>query len=270
MGIMGLGGAVFLLGWAHLKVPPGSYGVVRSKLFGVEKAVIREGKFRWLWYKLIPTNVAITVFTPSLVVRPIRVTGVLPSGEAYQLFAGLAGDFSYTLTGSCSWSIRADALPSLMERRGVTTQEALHAYEDRLAGEIDAFIARQFSLDAADRLAAAPQDGLAEALQREIQNAFGDIEQVQLELAVDRYPDISRYHAVQKLYDEYIAQQRRLLETEITAAAKTRLGTQLRLDELARYGELLTKYPILLQYLSLEKGSAGLMPDAPEPAEGPR
>jgi hypothetical protein len=37
-----------------------------------------------------------------------------------------------------------------------------------------------------------------------------------------------------------------------------RLSSQLRFDELAKYGELLTKYPILLQYLSIENNQPGI------------
>jgi hypothetical protein len=35
--------------------------------------------------------------------------------------------------------------------------------------------------------------------------------------------------------------------------AESRIETQLRFDELERYGELFTKFPALLQYLELEK-----------------
>ncbi|MDR2178508.1 MAG: hypothetical protein LBP20_10790, partial [Treponema sp.] len=88
-------GTVFFLGWAQLTVPPGSYGVMRSKTHGVDPRLIREGEFRWVWYKLIPTNVGITIFTPRHVERSICLAGTLPLGDAYGSMVGLDTDFSY-------------------------------------------------------------------------------------------------------------------------------------------------------------------------------
>jgi len=34
------------------------------------------------------------------------------------------------------------------------------------------------------------------------------------------------------------------------------MESQLRFEELGKYGELLTKYPILLDYMALEKGES--------------
>jgi hypothetical protein len=35
---------------------------------------------------------------------------------------------------------------------------------------------------------------------------------------------------------------------------------RMRLDELAQYGELFTRYPVLLQYLSMEKEKSAVDP----------
>ena len=43
------------------------------------------------------------------------------------------------------------------------------------------------------------------------------------------------------------------IQNENLLRPETRVASSIRLDELEKYGELLTKYPILLQYLALEK-----------------
>ncbi|MDR1178622.1 MAG: hypothetical protein LBK64_07325, partial [Spirochaetaceae bacterium] len=52
-----------------------------------------------------------------------------------------------------------------------------------------------------------------------------------------------------------LARQTDTLRPDTLSAAQNRMNSQLRFDELTRYGELLTKYPVLLKYLALEQGS---------------
>jgi hypothetical protein len=59
----------------------------------------------------------------------------------------------------------------------------------------------------------------------------------------------------------FMTRQGELLKTDISASAERHLSARLRSDELEKYGELLTKYPVLLQYLALEGGAA--VPPAP-------
>jgi hypothetical protein len=61
------------------------------------------------------------------------------------------------------------------------------------------------------------------------------------------------YDEVRKLYRDYLAAQRNEVKSETVLLAAENIKNRLRFDELTAYGELLTKYPILLQYLALEK-----------------
>ncbi|MCL2234031.1 MAG: hypothetical protein FWB99_13265, partial [Treponema sp.] len=119
--LTGIGGAGFFFGWAQLTVPPGSYGVLRSKTHGLDTQVIREGEFRWLWYKLIPTNVTVSTYTLGPVTRSIRSSGSLASGQVYAALAGVDADFSWEISGEISFSIRPEALPELTLRENLRT-----------------------------------------------------------------------------------------------------------------------------------------------------
>jgi hypothetical protein len=257
-----LGGTAFFFGWAQLRVPPGSYGVVRSKTHGTDPRLIREGEFRWIWYKLIPTNVVILVFSPNTPTLPLRLRGTLPSGDIYAGFAGLDADFTYEITGSLSFNIRADALPDLVSRRGIADQEGLAAYEQRIAGEITALVSRfpERYIEEGEGAEFIREAEMISQLQREIGAAYPEIENVLCGIQGLRLPDISLYRSVRSLYEAYLERQHRLLEMAVTVQADRHIASQIRFDELTQYGELLTKYPILLQYLALEKGQ--------NPAEG--
>ena len=253
-----LGGVVFFLGWAQLKVPPGSFGVIRSKTHGVENIVIREGEFHWFWYKLIPTNVEITVYTLKPVKYPIRSSGSLVSGQAYAALAGLDADFSWDISGELQFSLKPEILPEFTARENISNDAGLRGAEENIAAKIGNFIFQQLKSYAEDadekKMETIALTGSLPELDRNILKAFPEIENLSCTLHVVGYPDYSLYQSVKTLYREYLAQQSAVLKTDTVIEAERRIITRIRMDELTRYGELLTKYPILLEYIALEKG----------------
>jgi hypothetical protein len=95
----------------------------------------------------------------------------------------------------------------------------------------------------------------ANRLQNDITTAFPNLDDLSCSIYAAHLPDITLYHAMQALSKDYLERQRYLLQPEINTQADKHLSSLLRFDELARYGELLTKYPVLLQYLAIENGS---------------
>jgi len=253
-----LGGTGFFLGWAQLTVPPGSYGVLRSKTHGLDPQVIREGEFRWLWYKLIPTNVAISTYTLGPVTRPIRSSGTLSSGEAYAALAGIEADFSWEISGEISFSIRPEALPQMVARENLRSNEDLRMAEERLAERIEHFVLQRLRAFAdredGEKLAAIRFTGSLPELDDEILRAFPEIQNLICTIRVVRFPDYILYRSLKELYREYVSLLSATLNPNIAREAEARMNINLRLEELARYGELLTRYPILLNFLALEKG----------------
>ncbi|GHT75940.1 hypothetical protein FACS1894124_7880 [Spirochaetia bacterium] len=252
--LLGLGGTAFFFGWAQFRVPPGSYGVMRSKTHGIDPDLIREGEFRWVWYMLIPTNTVISRFSPNTIDQSIRISGALPMGDVYRSFAGLNTDFSWEIGGSFAFNIRPGSLPALMAERGVTDQHDLEVLERGRAREIEAFIQHTMARYAESRseMEDALKNDLGDRLRADILAAHPDIENLYLSINTVKYPDFALYTVTRQLYEGYLNRQLQLLAADTALAASRHIGTQVRLDELAQYGELLTKYPILLQYLGIE------------------
>jgi hypothetical protein len=251
--LLAAGTAAFFAGWAQFPVPLGSYGVLRSKTHGLLGPVIKDGRFTWLWYKLIPGNAKTLVFDVQPQTIDITADGSLPQAETYISFAGLDASFRWRVAGSVSFALDPDALPALAEKAGIDGQAALDAYTSSLGAEIAAFV-RQ-------RLAAycAQKDGIERInagdygrLDGDVRAAFPSATGLSFSLAADTIPDYALFEAAKALYDDYIAYQHSALDTEVKANAARRIDAQFRLEELARYGELLSKYPLLLDYLKLE------------------
>jgi hypothetical protein len=95
--------------------------------------------------------------------------------------------------------------------------------------------------------------GGSEGLNTDVLKQFPFIENFSCVVHTANFPDFTLYRSVKGLYEDYLAKQREYLSSSIDQQAGNRIESQLRFDELARYGELLTKYPVLLQYLAIEE-----------------
>nr|AGS52985.1 hypothetical protein [uncultured bacterium contig00030] len=250
-----LGGAAFFFGWVQFAVPPGSYGVITSKTHGVDPLLVRSGEFRWLWYKLIPTNVKIAVFNLEPVHLNVNFNNTLPSGDSYASFAGIGGaDFSWDLRSSISFNINPDMLVQLASQHNLSDQHALDAYIQNLAANIEVNIMRILDTNEIDnsRLENILSGNHDTELEREIAGLFPEIRDFTFTVQSAKVPDFILYRQVRLLYEEFLSKQREVITMGFGARAETHITAQLKLDELERYGELLTKYPVLLDYLTLE------------------
>jgi hypothetical protein len=250
-----IGGAVFLLGWAQFSVPPGSYGVIISKIRGVDPLPVRSGEFRWIWYKLIPTNVKIAVFQPETEKFEVNFKSSLPSGDNYAAFAGLGVDFSWELKAVMSFGIDPDMLIPIVSRQNISNQEELNEYLQDIAQNVEVIImsvlsSGEFDVSKLEKLLSGIPD---RDIEREITGSFPEIQNFSLLIQSARFPDFILYREVRLLYEEFLAKQREYISTAFGRRAENLITTRLHFEELERYGELLTKYPVLLEYLALEK-----------------
>jgi hypothetical protein len=257
--ITALGLGVFSAGWIQLPVPQGSYGVLRSKTHGVYDKVIESGKFTWLWYRLIPTNTEIAVFDINNQTVEIETEDDLPQADIYASFVGLKTDFSWQVSGIASFSVNAELLPRLAREYGISNQSRLDAYTEGLCSRLAPFIKQRLSYYCAQRdgIEEINSEGRYKKLQDDISAAFPYITGVSCALNVKKIPDFDMYESAKSLYDDYIAHQREVLNRVVKENAAERIKSQFRLDELTRYGALLTEYPIILEYLKIKPDDGG-------------
>jgi hypothetical protein len=251
-----LGGLAFFFGWPQLTVPPGAYGIVRSKTHGVDPRLVRAGEFRWLWYMLIPTNTDVVVLRVEPVHHSLNAGNTLPSGSTYATFAGIPADFSWEIKASLSFTINPDALVTLVSDNNIGSQDELDAYEQGIAEKMEAFILRRLGSGEADarQLEEILKTGSSPELERELHEQFPGTDHVSCLVTAAKFPDFALYNQIRGLYEDFIARQREYTSSALAQQAENRIDTQLRFDELEQYGALLVKYPVLLDYLALERG----------------
>jgi len=244
-----------MFGWVQFAVPPGQYGVIHSKTHGIDTELVRSGEFRWVWYKLIPTNVKIAVFNLEQKSYPLNFYSSLPSGDVYSSFAGLTtADFSWDLQGEIHFSINPQMLIPLVQRHNLSNQDDLDAYLAKSAQDIEVLMLRVLSSSGTDseRLENLMSGNSDPELELEIRSKFPEIQDLSLSIYAARYPDFLLYRILRDLYEDFLARQRDVISNTFALRAEEHIRAQIRFEELERYGGLLTRYPILLEYIALE------------------
>ncbi|MCL2411938.1 MAG: hypothetical protein FWC97_09890 [Treponema sp.] len=251
-----LGGTAFFFGWVQFQIPPGQFGVITSKTHGTDPQVVRSGEFRWVWYRLLPTNVRITAFNLEHTTLQINYSGALPSGGIYAAFAGLANtDFSWDLQAEISFSINPDYLVRLASRHNLASQEDLDSQIKRIADDIEVIILQTLtsaaSIEDTTRLESIMSGNRDERMEQTIKSRFPEIKDFSFNIRSAKFPDFILYTQLRLMYEEFLESQRQFVTLEFGSRAERHIQSQLRFNELERYGELLTRFPILLDYMRL-------------------
>jgi len=250
-----LAGTAFFFGWVQFTVPPGHYGVINSKTHGIDPQLVRSGEFRWLWYKLIPTNVNIAVFNLKQTKLSIFHSSSLPSGDTYAAFLGIMNaDFSWNIQGDIAFNIYPERLITLTGQQNLNNQEDLDQYLQTVAGEIELIILRIISSASTDseRLEYIMSGNIDPEMQKEITDRFPEITDLSFVIHTAKFPDFILYRQIRLLYEEFLATQREFISSSFARMAETHIEAQLRFDELERYGDLLSRFPILLEFMEME------------------
>jgi hypothetical protein len=250
--------AVFMFGWVSLRLEPGRYAVLVSKTGGVDPGVLRSGAFRWTPAALLPTNLKLLSFTLSDVERLVESGGTLPSAEVYKEFMAGDPDFTWAVSVRVRSTVLPDSLPALVEGFGLVDEEGLSAW---LATETDLAVAglRAAILRLAGTREGAGQlmSGEAEAgLKASLEASHPDLSVRSLAIVSAKVPDLALYESARALYLGYMENYRASVEPALTRASSLAAEEQVRMEVLRRYGDLLERYPDLIDYLAIEAGIA--------------
>ncbi|MDR2510173.1 MAG: hypothetical protein LBC77_05975 [Spirochaetaceae bacterium] len=261
--ILSICGTGFFAGWAQIAVPVGEYGVLRSKTHGLRREVIRNGGFTWIWYRLIPGNTRLLSFKLPQKTFRAEFSGELPQSGTLAAFTGLADGYSWTVSGDLEISLKAESLCAITEENNIADQNALEQYFSSLVDGVSAYINSRISwyfenseTDVSRYFDAISKSGDFSTLKTDVEAAFPEILLENCRFTIKKAPDFKQWETARALYAAYLNRQRSLLEGKLITQAERKIAAQFRFDELARYGELLTKYPVLIDYLNIEARTA--------------
>ncbi len=259
--------SVFCVGWLSLRVRPGAVAVVASKTGGVEPEPLRAGRFAWSPAALLPTNLRVVSFSPKPAGRSLSLEGELPSAAAYRAFMAGEPDFSWRLTLALKAAPKPAALPELFSRYGVDSDEALAAWLsaelDSALGDARALVLAHFADEEGAQLLVSGRAD--DAVRAGLAAKRPLLEILEFGISEARLPDLALYARARELYLGYVERFRASVEPALAEASELAARDQVRMDLLRRYGQLLSEYPSLIDYLAIE---AGIAPRPAAPANG--
>ncbi len=251
--ILGGAAAGFYFGWLQIRLGENDYGVVFTKMNGYDEEVLEPGRFIWRWEALIPTNLNLHVYHLEPQQRELSVSGNLPSGDLYRNFFEGNPDFSYRITLVLNFQIKPEVLPRLAETENLTPENLEPYYEKQLnAALAEAVNLLREKADDPDFYTGQgiPKENLEELLISHLGQHLPDIRLNSLLVKDLAVPDLTLYFKAREAYFAMMETQKNLSAESLKAATAKAMEKSVNLELLEKYGELLTKYPVLLDYLN--------------------
>lgn len=254
--LTGAAGAIFYFGWVQFDLPENSYAVLFSKTGGYDKNVIKPGQFSWKWERLLPTNSKLIKVEIEQRSIDLIYQGELPSADLYSSIIPENPDFSYKMDFSVSYRIKEDSLPELIESDELNADN-LKMFYDTFETEYIKII-KDRCTDFFNLNYIIDSQGYLE-LEKNILNMFKEsypfIETKTLTIKYIHFPDLKLYDKSRDLYFQ-ILENRQQVETATEKwAIESKVNMDTKLEILREYGEILSKYPVLIDYFALDPES---------------
>ncbi len=262
--IVVLGATVFYFGWIQIHLPENTYAVIFTKTGGWEEAVVSPGKFVWRWERLIPTNLKMHKFPLAPYTADVTSSGSLPSGDIYASMLDPVPDFSFTLSLSVSFGVDPESLPRLVSTT-VLSEDTFDVWHDEvksmISAQASAFIReRSTDINTASSLNSMG-DEIIEDLTRYLENSIADVDFKAIVVQSIEFPDFELYLTAKKLFLDFSRSRKESYEAALSRITWTEARVDQHFAVLERYGELITRYPTLLELLKLKGGSLSTILD---------
>jgi hypothetical protein len=254
-----VGGAVFFAGWVQFWVPAGTYGVMVSKTGGVNSRAIEPARFRWQWERLLPTNAKLLAFSLAPTTHAVSASGALPSADIYSPMLEGKPDFSWKINFSITARIAPDALPGLVKKEAITDQATLAKFletrVEQISGDAAKALVAEITRDPTSfRALMSDRTELAKRVQDIASKRGTDgIELVSVAVTGSKIPDFALYDLAAKTYASYQERRTALMAETAKTEARDSVADYLEIERFSALGEVLTKYPILIDYLAVTR-----------------
>ena len=253
-----LAGVAFYFGWIQIRLRAGTYAVIFTKTGGWDEKVTEPGVFSWRWERLLPTNMEIHYFELEPYTSRLAVDGSLPSAADYREIIDPAPQFDFSVSITVSYTIKPEALPQLVSENRLTQDTTSEWFNN--TNELLAARTSQFIREASERPGFASDlgttmHGLDEALKEKLARSLPEAEIQSVVINNFQVPDMDLYHTAKELYLEFARQRKESFAAALAEITWTESRAEQHFTVLEEYGELITKYPMILELFSLKEGN---------------
>ncbi|MBB6479104.1 hypothetical protein [Spirochaeta isovalerica] len=252
----GAAGTLFWFGWVQFELPENTYAVLFSKTSGYDSKVLEPGRFIWKWERILPTNSKLIKFLVETRSTELEYIGELPSGDLYKSFIPENPDFSYHMTFHISYRLIEERLPELLQK-----------------GDLDSGDMESFYNEAEAEYLKILKEGTGDYFTENLSinsSSYGELEIALLEKLKSRYtyleirsfvvkyinfPDLELYRTAKDMYAQILERRKNAEIATEKWAIESKVNLDTKIEILTKYGELLSKYPILVDYFALDPES---------------
>ena len=227
-----------------------------TKTGGWDTSVMAPGKFTWRWERLLPTNMKLYIFTLTPQTVTVSAQGSLPSSDIYKTLLENNADFSYSYDFALRFQIRPESLPAAVSGdslRPDTLSDWYESFRITCVNEASAIIKRTYNQSLPDK--GVSVSDLEEILLSSLSVRFPHVQILGITPLKINLPDEDLYRAVKNQYLTLLETRTAALNRITELSINQRSSETARLEVLKQYGELLTAYPILLEYMALPESS---------------
>ncbi|MBR0319214.1 MAG: hypothetical protein IJQ86_08035 [Spirochaetia bacterium] len=260
-----IAGVAGYFGW--IRVPENNVALGFSTITGYDTEFMESGKINWRWQKLIPKCYVLKYYQLETENAEVSVEQSLPSGDLYS--GAMAGkpDFSFAVKYAVTYKIKEDSLYA-MATSGTLGDGGLSQFYAAVKEKIQNTAASLLGEEMSKALNGSTfsQKTLEDAVKARIGDQIADVEIISFETAQARFPDVELYKAAKAKYMENLEKKQELEEKQQEISAqqekeKEDMNSKIeqRIELLKKYGELLTQYPILIEYFKSKNES--LLPE---------
>ncbi len=251
-----VGSVIFYIGWTQYRLDQDMYGVIYTKTSGYFEEPIESGHFSWSGWRLIPGNLTITQIPSSSRSISIRAKKTLPAADSYKMM--VIGDpvFSYDADITISYSLEKGSVVALVSSYGVNELNSTTWFlaKDEMVRSIALEIITDYFIH---KDVSASKDMISEDikgyLSTQIKTYFTELNINDISMTFNSLPDFEIYSQAKKSYEEMVELKNETLADAILQSPEMITENMLYIDKLQNYGQLLSQYPILLEYLRIEQ-----------------
>ncbi|MBN2618369.1 MAG: hypothetical protein JXR64_08685 [Spirochaetales bacterium] len=241
-------GFVFWLGWEQVELSEQSYGLVYTNTSGWKEKVIKSSNFNWSFEKVIPNNYTLHKFILMKKNIGFSFEEELPSGALYASFNSIdSNDFkyNYTLTGNIIFDYKY--LYNKVSNNEFNT-DTYTEWENIKILEIQNILKSFIK----DRIINSETLTVNTSAREYIQERYPYfiIDDIFINFSL---PDMYLYNSARNRYLQNIEMQTSAEEKYLTDVLEQQNRENLKLELLKKYGEVFTQYPIMIEYLKVDK-----------------
>jgi hypothetical protein len=258
--ILVIAGAVaFGFGYVPIRLEPGTQALMFSRTSGWDTEALQPGTFAWRWQLLVPKNATLYHFPAESRTLTVSNSTALPSADLYRTY--LEGNPSFEQRVELRIRYRlsdtgiAELAPSGLRPEGLDGW--YDDFDDRIASVVMDTVTATLDRLADGGYEGSLTDALLDPVTERIQERFPEITLQTVVPEEITLPDLELYARARETY-QAVQDQRETSLREFTATTTSdEARRDQRLETLARYGEILDRHPILLEYLEIAAQHGG-------------